>query len=47
MPRYQEIADDLRARIQDGALATGARLDTQRALARRFGVTLMTLRQAL
>ena len=47
VPRYQEIADDLRVRIQDGELSTGARLDTQRALAKRFGVTLMTLRQAL
>src|SRR5262245_58464169 len=47
MPRYQEIADALRARIRDGELAPGARLDTQRQLAKRFGVTLMTLRQAL
>src|SRR5919204_6545624 len=47
LPRYQEIADALRARIRDGEPATGARLDTQRQLAKRFGVTLMTLRQAL
>src|SRR5205085_5576834 len=47
VPRYQEIADDLRAHIRDGALAPGARLDTQRQLAAAFGVTLMTLRQAL
>jgi GntR family transcriptional regulator len=47
VPRYQEIADDLRARIQAGDLTPGARLDTQRQLASRFGVTLMTLRQAL
>ncbi len=47
VPRYQEIAEDLRARIHDGVLAPGARLDTQRRLASRFGVTLMTLRQAL
>ena len=47
VPRYQEIADDLRSRIRDGELATGARLATQRGLAQRFGVTLMTLRQAL
>src|SRR5688572_18411504 len=47
VPRYQGIADDLRARIQHGELATGARLETQRQLAKRFGVTLMTLRQAL
>jgi GntR family transcriptional regulator len=47
VPRYQEIADELRARIQRGELATGARLETQRQLAKHFGVTLMTLRQAL
>ena len=47
MPRYQEIAEDLRARIQHGDFAPGARLDTQRQLATMFGVTLMTLRQAL
>ncbi|MBM3218274.1 MAG: GntR family transcriptional regulator [Candidatus Rokubacteria bacterium] len=47
VPRYQEIAEDLRARIQDGGLAPGTRLDTQRQLAVSFGVTLMTLRQAL
>src|SRR5947199_10665090 len=47
VPRYQEIAEDLRARIQHGELAPGARLDTQRQLATAFGVTLMTLRQAL
>jgi DNA-binding GntR family transcriptional regulator len=47
VPRYQEIADELRVRIQEGELASGARLDTQRRLAKRFSVTLMTLRQAL
>jgi GntR family transcriptional regulator len=47
VPRYQQIADALRDRIRRGDLARGARLDTQRALARRFEVTLMTLRQAL
>jgi GntR family transcriptional regulator len=47
LPRYQEIADDLRSRIQRGEFAPGARLDNQRQLAQRFGVTLMTLRQAL
>ena len=47
MPRYQGIAEDLRSRIQRGDLSPGARLDNQRQLARDFGVTLMTLRQAL
>ncbi|MBI2157613.1 MAG: GntR family transcriptional regulator [Candidatus Rokubacteria bacterium] len=47
VPRYQQIADALRERIRAGELAPGARLDNQRQLARSFGVTLMTLRQAL
>ncbi|MBI4589795.1 MAG: GntR family transcriptional regulator [Candidatus Rokubacteria bacterium] len=47
IPRYLQIAETLRERIRGGALARGARLDSQRALAREFGVTLMTLRQAL
>jgi GntR family transcriptional regulator len=46
-PRYQRIADDLRERIVGGTLPPGLRLDNQRQLARHFGVTLMTLRQAL
>jgi GntR family transcriptional regulator len=47
VPRYQGIAEHLRARIQQGDFPPGARLDNQRRLARDFGVTLMTLRQAL
>ncbi len=47
IPRYHRIADDLRARIRDGSLRPGAPLPNQRRLARDFGVTLMTLRQAL
>jgi GntR family transcriptional regulator len=47
VPRYHRIAEALRERIGSGQLAAGARLDNQRKLARRFGVTLMTLRQAL
>jgi GntR family transcriptional regulator len=47
VPRYQQIADTLRDRIRRGDLPPGARLDAQRTLARRFEVTLMTLRQAL
>ncbi|MBI4611161.1 MAG: GntR family transcriptional regulator [Candidatus Rokubacteria bacterium] len=45
--RYRRIADALRERITSGGLAPGARLSNQRTLAREFGVTLMTLRQAL
>lgn len=47
VPRYHRIAEALRARIQGGELPAGARLDNQRRLAKSFGVTLMTLRQAL
>src|SRR5436305_14659711 len=47
IPRYQGIAEALRTRIREGRLMPGTRLDNQRALAKSFGVTLMTLRQAL
>ena len=47
VPRYHRIAEVLRGRIRSGELSPGARLLNQRALAREFGVTLMTLRQAL
>jgi GntR family transcriptional regulator len=47
VPRYHRIAEELRERIQSGELAAGARLTNQRQMAREFGVTLMTLRQAL
>ncbi len=45
--RYQRIAEALRERITSGELAPGTRLTNQRALSREFGVSLMTLRQAL
>ncbi|OLB95221.1 MAG: hypothetical protein AUH30_15775 [Candidatus Rokubacteria bacterium 13_1_40CM_68_15] len=47
MPRYHRIAEALRERIRDGELTAGERLPNQRQLAHQFGVTLMTLRQAL
>ena len=47
VPRYSRIAESLRDSIRRGDLAPGARLDNQRQLAKRFGVTLMTLRQGL
>jgi GntR family transcriptional regulator len=47
VPRYHQIAQTLRERIATSALGPGERLDNQRSLAREFGVTLMTLRQAL
>jgi GntR family transcriptional regulator len=46
-PRYLKIADALRGRIRSGEHAAGDQLPNQRQLAREFGVTLMTLRQAL
>ncbi len=47
MPRYHQIAQTLRERISTSRQGPGERLDNQRSLAREFGVTLMTLRQAL
>jgi GntR family transcriptional regulator len=47
VPHYHRIAEALREQIRGGELSAGARLDNQRDLAKRFGVTLMTLRQAL
>ena len=47
VPRYQEIAQTLKERIHSGSLEPGHRLTNQRQLAREFGVTLMTFRQAL
>lgn len=47
VPRYHQIAQALREQIGAGRIAPGERLDNQRRLALDFGVTLMTLRQAL
>jgi GntR family transcriptional regulator len=47
VPRYHQIAQALRDKIVAGRIAPGERLDNQRRLAMDFGVTLMTLRQAL
>ncbi|GAA2588284.1 GntR family transcriptional regulator [Winogradskya consettensis] len=41
------IADDLTAKIRAGELAPGAMLPPQKELSSRYGVTLVTLRQAL
>jgi GntR family transcriptional regulator len=45
--RYRTIAADLAAKIRAGRYAAGAALPPQRELAGSYGVTLMTLRQAL
>jgi len=47
VPRYHRIAEALREQIRGGEFPPGARLPNQRKLAKTFGVTLMTLRQAL
>jgi len=47
VPRYHQIAQTLRERIATSGQGPGERLGNQRSLAREFGVTLMTLRQAL
>ncbi|SCF12010.1 GntR family transcriptional regulator [Micromonospora chokoriensis] len=47
MARYRAIAADLAARIREGRYAPGEALPPQRELSTAYGVTLMTLRQAL
>lgn len=46
-PQYLRIYRDLKKQVATGALAAGERLATQRELARSYGVTVMTVRQAL
>lgn len=46
-PHYLRIYRDLKERISGGAYAPGERLPTQREIASSFGVTVMTVRQAL
>ncbi|MBX6381398.1 MAG: GntR family transcriptional regulator [Microbispora sp.] len=45
--RYRAIAADLAAKIRSGEYAPGEALPPQRELSASYGVTLMTLRQAL
>lgn len=47
LPKYQVIYSTLRQQILDGAFTPGERLPAQQELADSFGVTLMTLRQAM
>lgn len=47
IPKYLEIKADLLRRIQRKEFTTGQALPSQAALSREYGVTLMTLRQAL
>ncbi|MFD0584266.1 GntR family transcriptional regulator [Dactylosporangium darangshiense] len=46
-PRYRAIAADLAAKIHAGDYPAGSALPAQRELSGAYGVTLMTLRQAL
>ncbi|WP_432979890.1 GntR family transcriptional regulator [Dactylosporangium sp. CA-233914] len=46
-PRYRAIAADLAAKIHAGVYPAGSALPAQRELSTAYGVTLMTLRQAL
>jgi GntR family transcriptional regulator len=46
-PRYRAIAADLAAKIHAGVYPAGSALPAQRELSSAYGVTLMTLRQAL
>lgn len=47
VPKYQAIYADLRGQILRGQLVAGSRLPPQKKLATQFGVSQMTLRQAL
>jgi GntR family transcriptional regulator len=46
-PKYQVIADDLRAMVLSGALHDGDQLPGENTLMERYGVARMTARQAL
>jgi GntR family transcriptional regulator len=46
-PKYRAIAADLTAKIRGGELAPGSALPPQKELSSAYGVTLVTLRQAL
>jgi DNA-binding GntR family transcriptional regulator len=46
-PRYVEVADDLRARIDAGEFANGGQMPTENALCERHGVSRFTVREAL
>lgn len=46
-PIYVTISDDLRSQITGGTLAVGDQVPTEAALCERYGVSRMTVRQAL
>jgi GntR family transcriptional regulator, transcriptional repressor for pyruvate dehydrogenase complex len=45
--QYEQVAERLRTRVVDGALRPGARLPNEAVLARDFGVSRATVREAL
>ena len=47
IPLWYQLAELLRARISTGDLPLGTRLPTERRLAEQYGVSLITVRQAL
>lgn len=47
LARYRAIAEDIAAKIRDGDYVRGEALPAQRELSTAYGVSLMTLRQAL
>ena len=46
-PLYRQLADILRAPIADGSFPVGASLPKEAEIADRFGISLITVRQAL
>ena len=46
-PLFAQVRDALKASIADGSLAPGDKLPSEEALERRFGVSRVTIRQAL
>ena len=46
-PAYRRILDEIRSRIETGTLKPGIRLESERELAARCGVSLMTARHAM
>jgi len=47
LPRYLEVADDLRRRIADGEFPPGAQLPTRRQLCEEYGVSEITVDAAM